>query len=312
MNGERKNGFPERLRILRKNRGMTQADLASALGLGQTTIANYEQGSRFPDERILFQMADIFLTSLDYLMGRTDYNPGGGDTGFGSDIPGIMPALDPEVLKKRFLDYLLSRGKEEAGKLILKSLSHGLPLSSIYLKVLEKALKDVGDMWEKNLIDIEQEHYISEATIQIMARLNHHLVPRTRKDLTFVGLITSGERHNIGMRMLTDLFELDGWKVYNFGTDLPLRNIRKALSMFSADVCGISVTLNEHLNGAASLIQGIKSDPALRNVKILVGGSAFSGNDEEWKTLGAHGYAPDALSAVQLADKLMGKTVLSC
>ena len=64
--------FSSRLRELRMLRGLRQKDLAAALGLGQTTIANYEKNLRFPDEKTLLKTADFFGTSLDYLLGRAE------------------------------------------------------------------------------------------------------------------------------------------------------------------------------------------------------------------------------------------------
>ncbi len=42
--------FASRLRELRTQRKLRQKDLAAKLGVAQTTVANYEQGSRFPGE----------------------------------------------------------------------------------------------------------------------------------------------------------------------------------------------------------------------------------------------------------------------
>ena len=64
--------FASRLRELRKERGYRQADLATELGVAQTTVANYEQHTRFPDETMLLKIANLFGVSLDYLLGRTD------------------------------------------------------------------------------------------------------------------------------------------------------------------------------------------------------------------------------------------------
>ena len=60
-----------RLRQLRKERDLRQVDLANDLGIAQTTVANYEQHSRFPDETMLLKLASYFDVSLDYLLGRS-------------------------------------------------------------------------------------------------------------------------------------------------------------------------------------------------------------------------------------------------
>lgn len=61
----------ERLAHLRKEKGLSQAELARLLGLGQSTIAMYEKNRRTPDPATLERLADFFHVSVDYLLGRT-------------------------------------------------------------------------------------------------------------------------------------------------------------------------------------------------------------------------------------------------
>lgn len=63
--------FPEILRDLRKARGMTQEDLASALGVAKSTISMYEQGNRETNREGLESIADYFNVDLNRLLGRT-------------------------------------------------------------------------------------------------------------------------------------------------------------------------------------------------------------------------------------------------
>ncbi len=63
--------FTDRLKKLRKEKGLYQKDLAEILGVGRTTIGNYEQGIRFPDKDLLNDLADYFNVSIDYLLGRS-------------------------------------------------------------------------------------------------------------------------------------------------------------------------------------------------------------------------------------------------
>ena len=64
--------FGARLRELRQNKGMTQAELAKALALGESTISFYEADKREPDYQTLKAVADFFGVTTDYLLGRTD------------------------------------------------------------------------------------------------------------------------------------------------------------------------------------------------------------------------------------------------
>lgn len=64
--------FSERLVQLRKEKNITQRQLASALNLSEVGIQNYEGGRRKPAYDILLALADYFDVSLDYLCGRSD------------------------------------------------------------------------------------------------------------------------------------------------------------------------------------------------------------------------------------------------
>ena len=63
-----------RLKLLRKERKISQLKLALDLNMNQNSISRYENGEREADYATLIRFADYFDVSLDYLLGRTD-NP---------------------------------------------------------------------------------------------------------------------------------------------------------------------------------------------------------------------------------------------
>ena len=70
--------FGERLRTLREASGFaSQQALADALGVAQSTVANWEGGRREPNYALTVKLADLFQVTLDYLLGRSD-EPNGG------------------------------------------------------------------------------------------------------------------------------------------------------------------------------------------------------------------------------------------
>lgn len=63
----------KRLKTLRKiNHHMTQSEVAKQLGIALTTYASYEQGYRQPDPDMLTRLANLFNTSVDYILGNSD------------------------------------------------------------------------------------------------------------------------------------------------------------------------------------------------------------------------------------------------
>lgn len=62
----------KRIRNLREDKDLTQAQIAAYLRIHQTTYSDYELGHLNIPIPILLQLADLFETSLDYLLNRTD------------------------------------------------------------------------------------------------------------------------------------------------------------------------------------------------------------------------------------------------
>lgn len=64
--------FSERLISLRKEREMTQSDLAKVCKKQRSTVSGYETEGKEPDYELLCSMADYFGVTTDYLLGRDD------------------------------------------------------------------------------------------------------------------------------------------------------------------------------------------------------------------------------------------------
>ena len=60
--------FGEKLRELRKQKKLTQADLGSKIGVSPSAIGMYEQGNREPDNDTLLKLCEVFNVTTDYLI----------------------------------------------------------------------------------------------------------------------------------------------------------------------------------------------------------------------------------------------------
>lgn len=65
--------FSQKLKELRKQHYLTQADLAKELNLGASTIGMYENNIRKPSYEVLKKIANYFNVSVDYLINETGY-----------------------------------------------------------------------------------------------------------------------------------------------------------------------------------------------------------------------------------------------
>lgn len=66
------NNFKNRLKDLRIERNLKQTDMAKLTGFGQSTIAQWENGSRIPSAEAIVVLAKFFKCSADYLLGLED------------------------------------------------------------------------------------------------------------------------------------------------------------------------------------------------------------------------------------------------
>ncbi|MGN0506864.1 MAG: helix-turn-helix domain-containing protein [Lachnospiraceae bacterium] len=62
----------QRLRDLREDADMTQAQIGKYLNISQRSYAHFEAGTRGIPIEILIALADLYKVNLDYLVGRTD------------------------------------------------------------------------------------------------------------------------------------------------------------------------------------------------------------------------------------------------
>lgn len=61
-----------KLKMLRQQKEMNQLELGKIVGVGKTTISNYETGYSVPDLDTIIKLAEYFQVSTDYLLGLTD------------------------------------------------------------------------------------------------------------------------------------------------------------------------------------------------------------------------------------------------
>ena len=64
--------FKDRLKDLRKAKGLSQVALAERLGLSKSTIGAYETGDITPSVEALNTIADFFNVDMDYLLGKEE------------------------------------------------------------------------------------------------------------------------------------------------------------------------------------------------------------------------------------------------
>ena len=206
---------------------------------------------------------------------------------------------------KQYISYLLNGDRNSASLLILSEVEKGTPIKDIYLEVFQKSQYEVGRLWLSNQISVAREHFCSAATQVIMSQLYPYLFTTERVGQKLVTACVGGELHEIGIRMVTDFFEMEGWDTYYLGANTPGSIILKAIDEYEAKVVGLSIAMPYHRSILKNVVQEIKSSDTGKNTIVLVGGNAINSKAGTWEWFGADGYAPNARIAVETAKKLI-------
>jgi len=219
----------------------------------------------------------------------------------------INPSLPLGGLAKDYLDALLDSNRHSANQLILNAVAHGTSIKDIYLHVFQRTQYEIGKLWQTNHISVAQEHFCTAATQSTMSQLYPHIFRTERINRRLVATCAGSELHEIGMRMVADFFEMEGWDTYYLGANMPAAGIIKALNERKAHVLGISATITFHIREVAELIALVRASEDCQDVIILVGGYPFLVSENLWKTVGADGFGANAQQAIDVANALVSQ-----
>lgn len=208
-------------------------------------------------------------------------------------------------LAQAYMQALLQGNRYQASKLILEEVQKSNNVKNIYLEVLQPVQWEIGRLWQTRQISVAAEHYSTAVTQMIMSQLYPYIFSEHKKERGMVGACVGNELHEIGLRMVTDFFEMDQWNTYYLGANGTPSSIIQTLIERNANVLGISVTMTYHVPLVEELITAIHNHPECSSVKILVGGYPFNIAPNLWQAVQADGYAQNPQQAVELAENLL-------
>ena len=213
----------------------------------------------------------------------------------------ILPDAPLGDLAARYLDTSLRGERYSASQLIMEAATQGASVRDIYLYIFQPCQQEIGRLWQMNQINVAQEHFCSSVTQMVMSQLAPYIFSGKRNGHRLVAASVGGELHEIGMRMVADFLEMEGWDTHYLGANTPDESILSVLEERQAEVLAVSVTLPLHVSKVARLIGSIRLAGNLSKLKVLVGGYPFNISADLWRQVGADGYARSAQDAVEAA-----------
>jgi len=205
-------------------------------------------------------------------------------------------------LSREFLAALLRADRRRAAEMILGAADDCVPIEELYLEVFQPCLYEVGWLWQTGQASVAQEHLVSAAVQLAMAQLYPRLFAAPRIGHSVVVASVGGELHEIGGRMVADIFELHGWDSHFTGANTPSASVARMVADVAPQAIAISATLPSHVWSVEEAIREIR---AVSSAPILVGGRPFNQVPDLWQVVAADATARDAVTAVATATTLI-------
>jgi len=200
-----------------------------------------------------------------------------------SPSPGVP--FDFEEAYRRYLDGLLNNNRHACRLAFEQWMATGIELRYLYEDLVRRSLYAVGDLWECGRISVATEHMATAINESLLNLTYPQLFSQPRNGKTAVVTCLTNEFHQIGAKMVADMFELNGWRGYFLGANTPLIDVKQLIADKRPDVIALSAAVAFSMDTLARAAAELQSTfPA---IPILVGGQAL-----HWGGLERMGHLP--------------------
>lgn len=178
-----------------------------------------------------------------------------------------------ETLNSQFLSALLVGNRKRCAQIVEQYRRDHPPLIDLYEHVLKQSLYEVGSLWERNLISVATEHLSTALVEALLNDLYEQVLPDSYNGRTIVTACVEGETHQVGIKMVADVFEMHGWRSLFLGADVPTNELLTFVREVQPDAVALSLSVYFHVPMLEMMLTQIRSH--FPTVPILIGGQAF-------------------------------------
>jgi MerR family transcriptional regulator, light-induced transcriptional regulator len=185
----------------------------------------------------------------------------------------LATGFAPEVVYRCYLDGLLANDRQQCRASFEQWLEASAGLRSLYEDLVQRSLYAVGELWEQGKISVATEHAATAICESLLNLSYPRLFASPRNGKSAVVTCAANEYHQIGGKMVADLFELHGWRGYFLGANTPVRDVLALITEKRPDVVALSLASLISLDALVSAATEIRA--AFPKMPLLVGGQAF-------------------------------------
>jgi corrinoid protein of di/trimethylamine methyltransferase len=206
---------------------------------------------------------------------------------------------------EKLAQALIDGEPEDAEELAKQALDQGLDPLTCINEGLTKGIQRVGELFSSGEYFLPELIIGAEAMKKALAVLEPAMVgDQSREVVGRVVLGTvEGDMHEIGKTLVGTMLIANGFQVFDIGVDQSAEQFVAAVKENNADIVGASALLTTTMLQQKKLIEALEEAGLRDQVKVMVGGAPVTTNFSS--EIGADGYAEDAISAVDLAFRLV-------
>jgi methanogenic corrinoid protein MtbC1 len=214
----------------------------------------------------------------------------------------MQPQADKfALLRAAYLEAMRSGSGRRADQVIEEGLDQQVSPNQIYLDIFQPVAYEIGKLWQRNQFTVAQEHLATAIIERQMGQLHPYFLPEKKRQRTVVLGSISGELHRVGVRMVADFFEQDGWTVYYLGATTPVEEFVGMARDVHADLIGISTQMVFNIPQVSGVVQELDRR-GLAGMPVIVGGLPFNQQPDLYRALNVRFSAVNAAAAVEQAN----------
>ncbi|MFO8001407.1 MAG: cobalamin B12-binding domain-containing protein [Marinilabilia sp.] len=176
--------------------------------------------------------------------------------------------------QETFLNTLLQGDRSGASRVINDMVEEGsMSVRDLYEEVIKRALYNIGELWEYGKISVATEHLASAIVEMVLNELYYKVMSGDKNDHRVVVSCVENEYHQIGSKMVADVFEMNGWNAFFLGANTPVKELVSFIYDVRPEILALSMSIYFHLPVLEKMLAEVKS--SFPGLSVLVGGQAF-------------------------------------
>jgi methanogenic corrinoid protein MtbC1 len=180
---------------------------------------------------------------------------------------------DLSAIRERYLAAQLRGDRREALKIVVdEGLASGATVLELQEQVIQGAQREIGRLWQENVLSIAQEHMATAISNLALAQLFERATPAPRNGKRILVACVEGEQHEFPARLVADALDLAGFGVRFIGANVPSDSLLEMIAFDQPDLVALSATMSFHGPAMRSVVARIRH--AHPRMPIAVGGGA--------------------------------------